>query len=396
MTININRYKQFFTPIKYSQILVEKAFFYTNSPQKIIDLTMGEASLLIEGFKIYQKSNFFGNDIDLDCCNKVKNSDYPIKFYNKDIFLNSSINYLISDVGKVDICLGNPPFHLINQTKDTVKVLNSYSLEKYSENIHIPAEVLFILQALKIIKKNGILATILPDGFFVNNTLKEFRKFIIEKYEVLEIIELPHEIFQYTKAKTHILILKNNISTSHKIKLSDIYNNLITIDKKEAMYRMDYSFYKNNDTLSLYKKLSDYNNIQIFRGKPKFMLKDIKETWILHTTNFRKEDIFTSPLKTKKQIKEYEGRIASINDIVIPRVGTNILGKVGVVKSGYFVATDCVFIIRTNNDKDRENILYTLESEFGRDWIKSISKGVGARHITLQDIANLPILEKEI
>lgn len=33
--------------------------------------------------------------------------------------------------------------------------------------------------------------------------------------------------------------------------------------------------------------------------------------------------------------------------------------------------------------KDRQNTENTLRSEFGRNWIASTSKGVGARHITL-------------
>ena len=90
----------------------------------------------------------------------------------------------------------------------------------------------------------------------------------------------------------------------------------------------------------------------------------------------------------------YIDKIAKKNDIIIPRVGSNILGRVGIVKSGYFIATDCIFIIRVRNKIDRENIKYTLESEFGKEWIHSISKGVGARHITLQDIVKLPILER--
>lgn len=395
MTININRYKQFFTPEKYSQILVERIDLDTK-PKKVIDLTMGEGSLLKEGLKVWNEAKFFGNDIDKECCNKVQNIIPNIKCFNKDIFVNSDMNFLIKNIGKVDICLGNPPFHLIEQTKDSIELLQLYYLKKYYKFVHIPAEILFILQTFKILKRDGILSVILPDGFFVNNTLKEFRKFLIAKYKILEIIELPNEIFKYTKAKTHILILQKTSPTSNIIKLSHIHSNdVINITIEEAYNRMDYSFYRDNHLNFTYKKLSDCEDIKVFRGKQKFLLRDVEESWILHTTSFKNGNIFNSPLSTTNKIKQYSDRIAFKDDIIIPRVGTNILGKVGVVKSGYFVATDCIFVIRTNNDKDREDILYTLKSEFGRDWIKSISKGVGARHITLQDIANLPILEKK-
>lgn len=392
MTINIFRYKQFFTPKEYSQLLVDKTLY--NKPKKIIDLTMGEGSLLLEASQSWKDSKIFGNDIDIECCNKVDTTISQIKCYNKDIFLDTSIKFLIKNIGRVDVCLGNPPFHLIKQNKDSSKILKLFFLKKYSNAPYISAEVLFILQALRILKDNGILSVILPDGFFVNNTLADFRKFLVESYIIQEVIELPNEIFEHTKAKTHILILKKSKPISRKVKLSSIINEQsIFINNSEAYYRMDYSFYNKNKFIN-YKKLKEYD-IEIIRGKPKFILTDIKETWILHTTSFKKGNIFTSPLTTDRLIKKYNDRVALKNDIIIPRVGTNILGKVGIVQSGYFVATDCIFIIRVKDDKDRENILCTLKSQFGKDWINSISKGVGARHITLKDIVNLPILEKD-
>lgn len=74
MTIDIIRYKQFFTPQKYSQILVENTFYI--EPKRIVDLAMGEGSLLLEASKLWKDSEFFGNDIDDKCCKKV-NSTIP-------------------------------------------------------------------------------------------------------------------------------------------------------------------------------------------------------------------------------------------------------------------------------------------------------------------------------
>ena len=393
MTINIQKYKQFFTPKKYSQLLVERTLYA--EPKKIVDLTMGEGSLLFEASKIWKNSSFFGNDIDVECCEKVQDVIPRIQCYTNDIFLDKSIKILIKEIGTVDICLGNPPFYLIKQNKDSIKILKLFSLDSYCKASHISAEVLFILQALRILKNDGILSIILPDGFFVNNILKRFREFLISEYTILDIIELPNEIFEHTKAKTHILVLKKSKSISKKIKLSSISKDKsIQVNNSDAYNRMDYSFYAFEEKYSDCKNLGEYN-IKIFRGKPKFMLKCIKETWILHTTNFKQGSIFNSPLSTNSLINKYNDRIAFKNDIIIPRVGTNILGKVGVVKSGYFVATDCIFVIRVKDDKVREDVLYTLNSEFGKEWINSISKGVGARHITLKDIVNLPILEKD-
>lgn len=390
MTINLVKYKQFYTPEKYSQILVNN--IPVKSPNKIIDLTMGEGALLLEALKIWNDATFFGNDIDIKCCEEFFKIVPQITSYNKDIFKDSSISFFLKRIGKVDICLGNPPFDLIKQTNDTKRLFTIFSLKKYCKSVHMPAEVIFILQCLRILKKDGVLSVILPDGFFVNNSLKEFRKFLISNYTILKVIELPSEIFEKTKAKTHILILQNSYTENDMIQLfTSNLNKVITINRKQAIERMDYGFYNTSYKNMKYKKLSSFD-VEIFRGTPKFLLKNIKESWILHTTSFRKTNTFVSPLRTPNALSKYKDRIALSNDIIIPRVGTNILGKVGIVKSGFFIASDCIFIIRAIKERDRDLIYNTLNSEFGKKWIISISKGVGARHITLKDIGEMPIL----
>jgi hypothetical protein len=47
--------------------------------------------------------------------------------------------------------------------------------------------------------------------------------------------------------------------------------------------------------------------------------------------------------------------------------------------------------IRTITPETRESILKTLKSPIGKSWLNSISKGVGARHITMTDLNELPI-----
>jgi len=390
MTINLNKYKQFFTPKKYSKLLIEHTNFL--NPSKIIDLTMGEGALLIEASKKWNNSQIFGNDIDAKYYKNKKDLDF-INFYNHDIFLNSSIKKLLKEIGQVDICLANPPFHLIEQSKSIKSILNNFLLDMYSNSKYVPSEVIFILQAIQILKKEGVLSIILPDGFFVNNSLQPFRKFLLENYHVLKVIELPIEIFEHTKAKTHIMIIKNTTGMFNTITLGNALNSdNILITKEEAIRRMDYGFYQKSNPKNL--KILEEFNIEIIRGTPRYKLKGIEKTWILHTTNFKKSSLFHSPLKSTHLVEKYIHRVAKKDDIIIPRVGSNILGRVGIVEVGYFIATDCIFIIRVKNKADRENIKYTLESEFGKEWIHSISKGVGARHITLQDIVKLPILER--
>ncbi|WP_162198397.1 N-6 DNA methylase [Aliarcobacter butzleri] len=384
-------YKQFFTPSKYSNIMINH--LEMNEPIKVIDLAMGECSLLIEAQRKWTRSEFFGNDIDLECCQKIEKQSLNIKCFNKDIFKFNSINNILNNVGKVDLCLGNPPFYLIQQNEDTKKIISYFDSNICNKGKTVPAEIIFILQCMRILKKGGILSLILPDGFFVNKHLEYFRKFLINNYIIQKVIELPKNIFKKTEAKTHILMLKNDKPISKRIKLiNQETSKEIEILDINAIERMDFSYYSCLRKSDNYKTLSDYD-IEFIRGKSKYLLKEFKDSYLLHTTNFRNTNLFKSSLKTMKHLSKHLNKVAMANDIIIARVGSNCIGKVGMVESGYFLATDCVFIIRVKEKELREQIYQTLSSFEGQEWIKSHSKGVAARHITLEDIKKFPISE---
>lgn len=383
------RLKQFFTPAEYSNVLINH--LEMTEPIKVIDLAMGECSLLIEAKKKWNKSEFYGNDIDKDCCKKIKEDSLDIKYFNKDIFKFNTIYDIVKKIGKVDLCIGNPPFYLIKQNKDTKKILSKFQLDYYYKTERIPAEVIFILQCLRILKDNGTLSLILPDGFFVNNHLSPFREFLINNYMIEKIIELPRNIFNKTDAKTHILLLRNYKPLSSGIKLMSLSNKNITILAKDAIKRMDYSYYVHVEKYESYKKISECD-IKVIRGKSKCLIKEFNERHILHTTSFRNSHIFKSKLRTKNKFLKYPHKIAEPGDIILARVGSNSLGNIGLVESGYFLITDCIFIIRVKNEKLRYRVYNALLSSEGQKWIVANSKGVAARHITLEDIKNFPIL----
>lgn len=382
-------FKQFFTPQKYSQIMINE--LNINTPKKVIDLSMGEASLLLESIKRWPDAEYFGNDIDEKCCKKIYSEYSDISCFNLDIFKKNTIKSIEEITNKVDLCIGNPPFHLINQNKDIKYILGQYGLENKYSSEKIPAEVIFILQCLNILSDDGTLSLILPDGFFVNKYLSHFREFLINNYTVLNVIELPNNIFEKTDAKTHILTLKKTkCKTNKKIKLykHDLPHTLL-IENTDAFNRMDYSYYENLKKYSDYEPISKLD-ITFIRGKLKYMIKDIKPEHIMHTTNFSQGNIFRNRLRTKKQLLKYESKIARAGDIVFARVGSSCIGNVGYIEKGFFIATDCIFILRIDDKELRIEIHNMLISREGQNWIRSTSKGVSAKHITLEDFKNFP------
>ncbi|MDD3591848.1 MAG: N-6 DNA methylase [Sulfurovum sp.] len=382
-------FQQFFTPPKYSQVMINA--LHIQQPKKIIDLAMGEGSLLLEAMRRWESSLIYGNDIDPNCCRKIIQEHSNISCHDHDIFLNASLDKLLQSIGKVDLCVANPPFHSIKQNEDIRILLKEFSLDEIYQSEYIPSEVPFILQNFKILEKFGTLAIILPDGFFTNKKLKHFRQFLISNFLIEKVIELPKKIFKNTHAKTHILILRNEAPVSQTITLTQHIKSVpIAISSSDAIERMDYSYYS--------QQLDDKNTTSIseldvtfLRGKSRYLLKEVNSQHILHTTSFRHGTLLSNRLKTKKKLKEFSNHITEHGDIVIARVGTSCLGNIGMVQSGYFIATDCIIIIRTKNLKLRDIIYNALISQQGQQWIKANSKGVAARHITLEAIKKFPI-----
>jgi type I restriction enzyme M protein len=385
-------FKQFFTPQKYSQYLIDELSYL--NPNRVIDLAVGGGSLLKEAIEKWGNAKYFGNDIDETCCRKIASVYSNIQCFNHDIFKYSTIDELIPDTQPIDLCLGNPPFDLIKQNFDTKNVLELFHLEKIYTSNKIPAELIFILQCLRIVSEQGTIALILPNGFFVNSYLKRFREFLVDNYNIEKIVELPDNIFIKTEAKTHILIFKKEPPTNSHITLSSIdsKSNLV-VSKEDAIHRMDYSYYANSLENINSMSISDLG-VEVLRGKPKYKLTDIDAKHIIHTTSFAQSDIFVNQLRSGKQLSKYKDRLAMPGDIIFARVGTYCLGNIGIVEKGYFVATDCVFVIRTEDPKLRNKIFNSLKSVSGQNWIKAHSKGVAARHITLEDIKKFPVNRK--
>lgn len=104
----------------------------------------------------------------------------------------------------VDVILANPPFGT-DETND--KILANYELAKRtSENNKTSfkktkSEILFIEKAYKMLKPNGRLLIVLPEGIFSNKNSKA-RNFILKHFDVNLIVRLPKHAFTMSGVDT--------------------------------------------------------------------------------------------------------------------------------------------------------------------------------------------------
>lgn len=248
---------QFFTPKN-----VVKTAIKILDPQledKIIDPACGSGGFLIESLKyLHAKIDILGEKYNWgeDAIKEEKIAKANICFcgIEKDSFLSKVVKaYMILmgdgksgifcedslDAAKnwatktqsriqfnsFDILLANPPFGAKIPVKGQEKLRQfplGYSW-KYNKKINKwekgkikdkeAPQILFIDRCLDFVKENGKLALVLPDGVLSNPTDGYIMQNLLERTEVIGLIDLPMSTFlPYTPTKTHLIFLKK---TSH-------------------------------------------------------------------------------------------------------------------------------------------------------------------------------------
>ncbi|MBF8999579.1 N-6 DNA methylase [Vibrio nitrifigilis] len=380
-----DEHEQFYTSRELGRLLLSHLPDKTwlKNELSVLDLCMGQGALLECVSEIAPQALLSGIDIDQLNVDAVN--------VNSQLDINTlCIDATTPELSKLyakksfDIIVGNPPFKLI-RNDDHIKA-ELGSIGYYSSSKYIEAEIYFLLYGLKLLRDGGYLAYILPDGIFTKLSLKSLRKFLVSKFCIHSIMEIEPKSFEGTEARTHLLVIKKSNPDKSLVSLFKANRSTQVISKSEFENRGDYSYYRKAYPLKM--KTLESLGAKIFRGRnTKKMLLNMEVNNYIHTSNISH---LGSTLRTT--LCANDKLVAIKGDIIIARVGTRCLGKFGMVESGEFFVSDCVFIVRCENIYYQKLILNTLSSPFGKSWIDSVSKGVGARHITTKDLYQLPII----
>lgn len=210
-----------------------------NSNFKILDPTCGVGTLFVE--------------IENEILSYYKNTDIPISNFKENCIFgqdkvermvrmskmnalllgnnisNISIGNSISESSKIDtyknkinLIISNPPFGADFSLEELN--LNDYPFLKSLNGKYkkIKSEILILDKSINLLKDNGYLCIILPDGVFSSKGIYEdLRKYLIENYSIKWILDLPSVAFAQagTRTNTSVLLLKKEKSTSINIKM---------------------------------------------------------------------------------------------------------------------------------------------------------------------------------
>nr|WP_319373877.1 N-6 DNA methylase [uncultured Methanobacterium sp.] len=244
---------QFFTPKNVVKTAVE--ILDPNIDDKIIDPACGSGGFLVECLrhlheKIEEKGKVYNWSEKLVDEEKIAKANSNLKGIEKDDFLSKiSKAYMIImgdgrggifcddslvnpndwknktksgvQLGTFDIVLTNPPFGKKISVSGEKK-LSQYALgHKWSKNkktniwtkgkikIKEAPQILFIERCLDLLKDGGKLGIVLPDGVLSNPSDAYIIQYLMERTELIGLIDLPKSTFlPYTPTKTHLLFLR--------------------------------------------------------------------------------------------------------------------------------------------------------------------------------------------
>ena len=208
---------QFRTPRHIIEMMVE-----LTKPQPddlIIDPAMGSAGFLIAA-QTYLRNNhadmfldakkrdhfnndmFYGNDMDRTMLRIGAMNMLLHGVENPNISYRDSLSEQNTDVEKYSLVLANPPFKgSLDYEAVSADLLKVTKTKK--------TELLFLALFLRILKKGGQAAVIVPDGvlFGSSKAHKQIRKEIIENNKLDAVISMPSGVFKpYAGVSTAILI----------------------------------------------------------------------------------------------------------------------------------------------------------------------------------------------
>ena len=207
---------QFRTPKHIREMMVE---LIAPTPDDIIcDPACGTAGFLVsaaeyirrnfedtmtnEQWEAYESIMFSGFDTDrtmlrLSAMNLMLHS-----ISNPDVDYKDSVSKQNEISSKYTVCLANPPFKGTVDAESINDNLKSVTNTKKTE-------LLFLALFLRLLKKGGRCACIVPDGvlFGSSNAHKSIRKEIIENHQLQAVISMPSGVFKpYAGVSTAILI----------------------------------------------------------------------------------------------------------------------------------------------------------------------------------------------
>lgn len=314
---------QFFTPSNIVSFMVE--YLNPSLGSKILDPACGHGGFLLATRELLEKKSFSKNDVPSENQSPPINIVSNLYGIDKDLFLTKITTLYLEILGGdkphifcenslnpesysskarkhiknelFDFIFTNPPFgsKIPVDDKDILKtyklgyIWKNYANTGWKKTKRIakqqPPQILFIERCIQLLKEEGKLGIVLPEGIFGNPSDRYIWEYLKSKGKILAIISLGQDAFQpYTCNKTSILFFQklNKPPDDYYIRFAMVKD--VGHDKDgKVVYRLnkDGSSKKdlegnpivNDQLINLAQKLQDAKNFNYMEQQDVFKLK---------------------------------------------------------------------------------------------------------------------------
>ena len=218
----------------------------------------------------------------------LHNLKTPSNIFHQNTLVRPLKDYNEND--EVDIILSNPPFG--GNEEDGIE--NGFPTKFRTRE----TADLFLVLIIKLLKKNGRAAIILPDGFLFGDGVKNnIKEYLFENCNLHTILRLPNSVFApYTSIKTNVLFIEKKGST----KKIDYYEHKIPKELKNYNKTRPIRKSDMNDFLKWFKK-KDYKN---------------ENSWTVSIDEIRANNLnldIDNPFVKEKEILNFDNLIQKID-----------------------------------------------------------------------------------
>jgi len=380
-------------------------------PNLVLELGSGSGSLCTAAANRWHDAKLVTVDVDRRASTGLNvTAAGPDRRHNH--FVHDVLDSALSDkigltLSSVDVAVCNPPYIRPKWRADFGKILEDAGLSGALSSLRdAGADLLFLAQNLRLLRRGGKLGLILPDGLVTAERFRGVRQALMRQHKVEQVVQLPRGVFKSTEAQTYLAVLSKMAGETEQVKLRQMGHDgrlsmVLAVPHDLAAKRLDYTFHA-QQAFQAHRGTRQPIAVgtavtHIVRGTICSSAIAVFPTPVFHLGDFAEsageQDVRIVPKrfalgKRSARIASQNARLALPGDILVARVGRRLESLLALVVHGPCVISDCVFALRAT-DEHRERLYRFFESEAGRLALATSAHGVAARFLSKTNLSEI-------
>lgn len=271
----------FFTPPETTQKTLTILKKYMGQVKNILEPSCGSCEYITSLKESYPTKKIIGIELN----EKIYDSIKDLADENLELIHGDYLKY--TPTVKFDLIIGNPPYFVLKKNEVDDKYSNFF---EGRPNIYI----LFILQSLGLLNKNGILSFILPCNFLNCLYYDKTRKYINDNFEILHIKEC-NDTYLETQQNTILFILRNKMNPKCNSKFTFNIDKYTIFAEPDKVAKLKQLLTNSHNLKSLNFKVGVGN--VVWNQKKNKMKDESSYTRLIYSTDIKNKKLSLSKFK---------------------------------------------------------------------------------------------------